>query len=95
VKKEGENVHNFPVYTFDKNAPGPINSASKYLVYKDPSKNLPRPMLSGQFEFMLSNGELTSDPNIDFWNGTFSTQQDIAMGADYLGIGIIHKDLKK
>lgn len=87
AQKEEENVHNFPIYTFDKNARKFLKERERHLVYR---KNWGRPDYKIDMEFMLPDGTLTKDIHIDYWFGVGVLEENLREGADYLGIGVVH-----
>ena len=87
-KKEEENVHNFPVYPFDKKSIYLPLGPERYLVYR---KNFRRAKYEDGMEFMLPDGTLTKDIHIDYWFNPRAVERNLSEGADYLGVGVLHK----
>lgn len=87
AQKEEENVHNFPIYTFDKESVGLPLGPKRYLTY---CKNFHRTEDGRDMEFMLPDGTLTKDIHIDYWFNPRAVERDLREGAVYLGVGVLH-----
>lgn len=90
AQKEEENVHNFPIYTFDKKGLKPLITSSDTGVYLIYLKNSERHKRYKNVEILLPDGTLTKDRHVDWWSYPEDVERHIKEGADYLGIGVVH-----